>query len=134
MADASISELVHLVAREPVLTQQRRISEYVNGSGKALSEFQALRFRIADMATELDAARLMIRRAAVCSLDKRSPDATIHCAMAKRFATDSCFKICNEALQLHGGYGYTKEYPVERYLRDLRVHQFLRGQTRLCKS
>jgi alkylation response protein AidB-like acyl-CoA dehydrogenase len=84
------------------------------------------------MATELDAARLMIRRAAV-SLDTRSPDATIHCAMAKRFATDACFKICNEALQLHGGYGYTKEYPVERYLRDLRVHQILEGTNEIMR-
>jgi alkylation response protein AidB-like acyl-CoA dehydrogenase len=100
--------------------------------GKTLSEFQALQFRMADMATELEAARLMVRRAAV-SLDTRSPDATIHCAMAKRFATDACFKICNEALQLHGGYGYTKEYPVERYLRDLRVHQILEGTNEIMR-
>jgi len=100
--------------------------------GKTLSEFQALQFRMADMATELEAARLMVRRAAV-SLDTRSPDATIHCAMAKRFATDACFKICNEGLQLHGGYGYTKEYPVERYLRDLRVHQILEGTNEIMR-
>jgi alkylation response protein AidB-like acyl-CoA dehydrogenase len=100
--------------------------------GKTLSEFQALQFRMADMATELEAARLMIRRAAV-SLDTRRPDATTHCAMAKRFATDACFKICNDALQLHGGYGYTKEYPVERYLRDLRVHQILEGTNEIMR-
>jgi len=100
--------------------------------GKPLSEFQALQFRMADMATELEAARLMVRRAAV-SLDTRNPDATMHCAMAKRFATDVCFEICNEALQLHGGYGYTREYPVERYLRDLRVHQILEGTNEIMR-
>ena len=74
----------------------------------------------------------MVRRAAV-SLDTRNPEATMHCAMAKRFATDVCFEICNEALQLHGGYGYTKEYPVERYLRDLRVHQILEGTNEIMR-
>jgi alkylation response protein AidB-like acyl-CoA dehydrogenase len=100
--------------------------------GKPLTEFQALQFRVADMATELDAARLMVHRAAV-ALDTKSPNATMHCAMAKRFATDVCFKVCNEALQLHGGYGYTKEYPVERYLRDLRVHQILEGTNEIMR-
>ena len=94
--------------------------------GKTLSEFQALQFKLADMATELDAARLMIHRAA-SSLDATHPEATTHCAMAKRFATDVGFKVVNDALQLHGGYGYIKEYPIERYLRDLRVHQILEG-------
>ena len=98
--------------------------------GKTLSEFQALQFRIADMATELEAARLMVRRAAV-SLDTRNPEATIHCAMAKRFATDACFKICNEALQLHGGYGYTKEYPVEKLWRDDKIGQIYEGTSNL---
>jgi len=100
--------------------------------GKRLAEFQALQFRIADMATEYEAARLMVHRAA-SALDSRDPDATTYCAMAKRFATDACFKICNEALQLHGGYGYTKEYPVERYLRDLRVHQILEGTNEIMR-
>jgi alkylation response protein AidB-like acyl-CoA dehydrogenase len=100
--------------------------------GKRLVDFQALQFRLADMATELDAARLMVHRAAV-DLDSKSPNATMHCAMAKRFATDICFKVCNEALQLHGGYGYTKEYPVERYLRDLRVHQILEGTNEIMR-
>lgn len=100
--------------------------------GKTLAEFQALQFRIADMATELDAARLMVHRAAA-ALDAKSPDATLHCAMAKRFATDAGFKVCNEALQLHGGYGYTKEYPIERYLRDLRVHQILEGTNEIMR-
>jgi alkylation response protein AidB-like acyl-CoA dehydrogenase len=100
--------------------------------GKKLSEFQALQFRIADMATELEAARLLVRRAAT-ALDARHPDATLYCAMAKRFATDCCFEICNQALQLHGGYGYIKEYPIERYLRDLRVHQILEGTNEIMR-
>ena len=88
--------------------------------GQRLADFQALQFKLADMATELDAARLMLRRAA-SSLDKGDPDATLHCAMAKRLATDAGFRIANEALQLHGGYGYLKDFPIERYLRDVRV-------------
>jgi alkylation response protein AidB-like acyl-CoA dehydrogenase len=100
--------------------------------GKTLAEFQALQFKLADMATELDAARLMVWRGAV-SLDESDPEATMHCAMAKRLATDAGFKVCNEALQLHGGYGYIKEYPIERYLRDLRVHQILEGTNEIMR-
>jgi alkylation response protein AidB-like acyl-CoA dehydrogenase len=100
--------------------------------GKALAEFQALQFKLADMATELDAARLMIHRAAA-SLDAGHPEATTRCAMAKRFATDVGFKVVNDALQLHGGYGYIKEYPIERYLRDLRVHQILEGTNEIMR-
>jgi alkylation response protein AidB-like acyl-CoA dehydrogenase len=100
--------------------------------GKKLAEFQALQFRFADMATELDAARLMLWRAAA-SLDAGDPEATLHCAMAKRFATDAGFQVVNEALQLHGGYGYIKEYPVERYMRDLRVHQILEGTNEIMR-
>jgi alkylation response protein AidB-like acyl-CoA dehydrogenase len=100
--------------------------------GKPLATFQALQFRIADMATEYEAARLMVHRAA-SALDSRNPNATMYCAMAKRFATDAGFKICNEALQLHGGYGYIKEYPIERYLRDLRVHQILEGTNEIMR-
>ncbi|MBX6369296.1 MAG: isobutyryl-CoA dehydrogenase [Rhodospirillales bacterium] len=100
--------------------------------GKTLSAFQALQFKLADMATELDAARLMVWRGAV-SLDSADPEATLHCAMAKRLATDVGFKVCNEALQLHGGYGYIKEYPIERYLRDLRVHQILEGTNEIMR-
>src|SRR3546814_4838240 len=84
------------------------------------------------MATELDAARLMVWRAAQ-ALDSNAPDKTQHCAMAKRFATDAGFKICNEALQLHGGYGYIKDYPIERYFRDLRVHQILEGTNEIMR-
>jgi hypothetical protein len=100
--------------------------------GKTLSSFQALQFKLADMATELDAARLMVWRGAA-SLDAADPEATMHCAMAKRFATDVGFRVCNEALQLHGGYGYIKEYPIERYLRDLRVHQILEGTNEIMR-
>ncbi len=100
--------------------------------GKALAEFQALQFRVADMATELEAARLMVRNAAT-SLDSGAADATVLCAMAKRFATDVGFNVCNEALQLHGGYGYLKDYPVERFLRDVRVHQILEGTNEIMR-
>ncbi len=100
--------------------------------GQRLADFQALQFKLADMATELDAARLLLRRAAA-SLDKGDPDATLHCAMAKRLATDAGFKIADEALQLHGGYGYLKDFPIERYLRDVRVHQILEGTNEIMR-
>ena len=100
--------------------------------GKALAEFQALQFRIADMATDLEAARLMVHRAAV-ALDAGHEDATMLCAMAKRFATDAGFRICNEALQLHGGYGSLKYHPIERFLRDVRVHQILEGTNEIMR-
>jgi alkylation response protein AidB-like acyl-CoA dehydrogenase len=100
--------------------------------GRRLSEFQALQFRLADMATELDAARLMVWRGAA-SLDSAEPQAVMHCAMAKRFATDAGFRVANEALQLFGGYGYLKDFPVERYLRDLRVHQILEGTNEIMR-
>jgi len=100
--------------------------------GRPLADFQALQFKLADMATELDAARLMVWRAAQ-ALDNDAPDKTQHCAMAKRLATDIGFKVCNEALQLHGGYGYIKEYPIERYFRDLRVHQILEGTNEIMR-
>jgi hypothetical protein len=100
--------------------------------GRPLADFQALRFKLADMATGLDAARLMMRRGAA-SLDRGDPEATMHCAMAKRFATDAGFHICNEALQLFGGYGYLKDFPIERYLRDVRVHQILEGTNEIMR-
>ena len=100
--------------------------------GKTLAEFQALQFRVADMATELEAARLLVHRAATL-LDAGHPDATMHCAMAKRFATDAGFAICDEALQLFGGYGYLKDYPIERYLRDTRVHRILEGTNEIMR-
>jgi hypothetical protein len=100
--------------------------------GRPLAEFQALQFRLADMATELDAARLMVWRGAA-SLDAAAPAAVMHCAMAKRLATDAGFRVANEALQLFGGYGYLKDFPVERYLRDLRVHQILEGTNEIMR-
>jgi alkylation response protein AidB-like acyl-CoA dehydrogenase len=100
--------------------------------GKALSEFQALQFKLADMATELEAARLMVRNAAD-ALDKRQPDATKLCAMAKRFATDVGFDVANQALQLHGGYGYLRDFPLERIVRDVRVHQILEGANEVMR-
>ncbi|RAU22009.1 acyl-CoA dehydrogenase [Paramagnetospirillum kuznetsovii] len=100
--------------------------------GQAIASFQATQFKLADMATELHAARLMIHRAAD-SLDRASPEATVHCAMAKRMATDTGFAVVDAALQLHGGYGYIKEYPIERYLRDLRVHQILEGSNEIMR-
>jgi alkylation response protein AidB-like acyl-CoA dehydrogenase len=100
--------------------------------GQRLADFQALRFQLADMATELDAARLMVRRGAV-SLDRGDAEATMHCAMAKRLATDAGFRICNDALQLFGGYGYLRDFPIERYLRDVRVHQILEGTNEIMR-
>jgi alkylation response protein AidB-like acyl-CoA dehydrogenase len=100
--------------------------------GRRLADFQALQFRLADMATELDAARLMTWRAAA-SLDAGDPQATMHCAMAKRFATDVGFRVCNEALQLHGGYGYLQDFPLERHVRDVRVHQILEGTNEIMR-
>jgi len=100
--------------------------------GRALSEFQALQFKLADMATDLEAARLMVRNAAD-ALDKRQPDATKLCAMAKRFATDVGFDVANQALQLHGGYGYLRDYPLERIVRDVRVHQILEGTNEVMR-
>ncbi len=100
--------------------------------GKPLADFQALQFRLADMATELEAARLMIYHAAA-RLDAGAEDATLYSAMAKRFATDACFDICNQALQLHGGYGYMRDIPVDRFMRDLRVHQILEGTNEIMR-
>ncbi len=100
--------------------------------GRAIADFQSSQFKLADMATELEAARLMIRSAAA-ALDRRDPAATKLCAMAKRFATDAGFRIANEALQLHGGYGYLKDFPAERHVRDLRVHQILEGTNEIMR-
>ncbi|MFZ6646733.1 acyl-CoA dehydrogenase family protein [Undibacterium sp. TJN25] len=97
-----------------------------------LSGFQALQFKLADMQTELVAARQMVRLAAT-KLDAQAPNASVYCAMAKRLATDTGFTVCNEALQIHGGYGYIREYPLERYLRDVRVHQILEGTNEIMR-
>ena len=100
--------------------------------GRELAQFQALQFKLADMLTELVAARQMVRLAA-WKLDQESPDATAYCAMAKRFATDAGFNVANDALQLHGGYGYIREYPLERHVRDTRVHQILEGTNEIMR-
>ncbi|WP_114786405.1 acyl-CoA dehydrogenase family protein [Vibrio tetraodonis] len=100
--------------------------------GKELAHFQGLQFKLADMVTELVAARQMVRLAA-SKLDNKDSEATAYCAMAKRFATDVGFKICDQALQLYGGYGYIKEYPMERHFRDVRVHQILEGTNEIMR-
>ena len=112
------------VAREHLLVREQ--------FGRKLAEFQALQFKIADMATELDASRLMVHRAA-CALDAGSADATVQAAMAKRLATDTGFEVCNSALQLLGGYGYLMDHPVERFMRDARVHQILEGTNEIMR-
>ncbi|EKA4469059.1 acyl-CoA dehydrogenase family protein [Vibrio parahaemolyticus] len=100
--------------------------------GRSLAQFQALQFKFADMATELVAARQMVRLAAA-KLDAQHAEKSTYCAMAKRFATDVGFKVCDQALQIHGGYGYIKEYPVERHFRDVRVHQILEGTNEIMR-
>ena len=100
--------------------------------GEPLAEKQSILFAIADMRTELQAARLMVRDGAQ-AVDEKAPDATMRCAMAKRFATDAGFEVANRALQLHGGYGYLQDYGVERVVRDLRVHQILEGTNEIMR-
>jgi alkylation response protein AidB-like acyl-CoA dehydrogenase len=100
--------------------------------GRAIGEFQALQFRLADMATDLEIARTFLWRAAA-ALDAGDPEATKLCAMAKRFVTDRCFAVANDALQLHGGYGYLADYGIEKIVRDLRVHQILEGTNEIMR-
>ena len=110
--------------------------EYVKGReqfGNPIAHFQGTQFKLADMATELEASRLILYRAAA-ALDAKDPSAPKYCAMAKRFATDLGSKIANDALQLHGGYGYLKDYPIERIVRDLRVHQILEGTNEIMRT
>ncbi|MEE3165253.1 MAG: acyl-CoA dehydrogenase family protein [Pseudomonadota bacterium] len=112
-----------------------RAVNYVNEReqfGKKIQEFQALQFKLADMATDLEVSRLILRDAAQ-KVDENAPDKTKAAAMAKRFVTDACFNVVNEALQIHGGYGYLKDYPLERNLRDLRVHQILEGTNEIMR-
>jgi alkylation response protein AidB-like acyl-CoA dehydrogenase len=100
--------------------------------GRKIADFQALQFKIADMATELEAARLMIYRAAD-AIDRADPQASMYSAMAKRLATDFGFEVCNAALQIHGGYGYLRDYGLEKLVRDLRVHQILEGTNEIMR-
>ncbi|GAK82776.1 branched-chain acyl-CoA dehydrogenase [Vibrio ponticus] len=126
------------IATCSVGTAQQALNEakqYMNERkqfGRTLAQFQALQFKLADMATEVVAARQMVRLAA-SKLDNDHADKTAYCAMAKRFATDVGFQVCDQALQIHGGYGYIKEYPVERHFRDVRVHQILEGTNEIMR-
>ena len=100
--------------------------------GKPIADFQALQFRLADMETDLQAARVFLRQAA-WKVDNKAHDKTRYCAMAKRFVTDVSFRVANDALQLHGGYGYLADYGVEKVVRDLRVHQILEGTNEIMR-
>ena len=100
--------------------------------GKSIDQFQGLQFRLADMETELSAARVFLHQAA-WKLDNKAPDATKYCAMAKKFVTDASFKVANDCLQLHGGYGYLADYGIEKIVRDLRVHQILEGTNEIMR-
>ena len=119
-------------AAQGALDAARRYLHERQQFGKPLASNQALQFKLADMATELVAARQMVRMAA-SKLDAAHPDASTYCAMAKRFATDAGFNVCNDALQLHGGYGYLSEFPLERLVRDTRVHQILEGTNEIMR-
>jgi len=99
---------------------------------KPLADFQHLQFKLSDMATDLVASRLMVRNAAKL-MDIDHKDKTMYAAMAKTFATDKCMTIVDYALQMHGGYGYLMDYPIERFLRDLRVHQILEGTNEIMR-
>ncbi len=117
-----------LIALEKTLVYMKERKAF----GKRLDEFQALQFRLADMATALEASRALLWRAAA-ALDRDEADATTLCAMAKRFVTDACFEVANQALQLHGGYGYLSEFGIEKIVRDLRVHQILEGTNEIMR-
>ena len=119
-------------AAQAALDAARRHMRQRRQFGRAIGEFQALQFKLADMVTDLVAARQMVRLAA-SRLDAGARDANVYCAMAKRFATDVGFQVCNEALQIHGGYGYIREFPLERWLRDVRAHQILEGTNEIMR-
>lgn len=121
-----------LGAAQQALTQTLTYMGERKAFGKSIDQFQGLQFRIADMETELSAARILLRQAA-WKLDNGAPDATKFCAMAKRFVTDTAFKVANDALQLHGGYGYLADYGIEKIVRDLRVHQILEGTNEIMR-
>ena len=121
-----------LGAAESALTRSIAYMKDRRQFGRPIADFQALQFTLADMATELEAARLMVWKAAAL-LDVKDPRATVQCAMAKRYATDIGFDVINRALQLHGGYGYLRDYPIERYFRDARVHQILEGTNEIMR-
>ena len=126
IASCSLGAASAALAQEQSYVQERRQFD------QPVSEFQSVQFTLADMATHLVAAQQMVRLAA-WKLDNGDADKGTFCAMAKRLATDLCFDVCNQALQLHGGYGYIKEYPLERYVRDSRVHQILEGTNEIMR-
>jgi alkylation response protein AidB-like acyl-CoA dehydrogenase len=126
MAACSLGAAQEALDRTLVYMRERK------AFGQALDSFQALQFRLADMATELAASRVFLREAA-WKLDRGDGDATMHCAMAKRFVTDVAFRVANEALQLHGGYGYLADFGLEKIVRDLRVHQILEGSNEIMR-
>jgi hypothetical protein len=121
-----------LGAAQCALDKSLRYMQERKAFGKTLASFQALQFKLADMETELQAARTFLRHAA-WKLDKQAPDATKFCAMAKQFTTDIAFKVANDALQLHGGYGYLADFGIEKIVRDLRVHQILEGTNEIMR-
>ena len=121
-----------LGAAQSALDKATRYVQERKAFGKSLADLQALQFRLADMETELQAARTFLRHAA-WKFDQKAPDATKYCAMAKRFVTDTGFKVVNDALQLHGGYGYLTEFGLEKLVRDLRVHQILEGTNEIMR-
>lgn len=126
IATCSVGTAQHALNQAVSYAQERKQFD------QAIAEFQATQFRLADMQTELVAARQMVRLAAF-KLDTGDSQATTYCAMAKRFATDVGFSVCNDALQVFGGYGYIKEYPMERMVRDTRVHQILEGTNEVMR-
>jgi alkylation response protein AidB-like acyl-CoA dehydrogenase len=117
---------------QAALNQTKKYMHERQQFGRRLADFQALQFKYADMETELAAARQLLYWAAF-QLDSNHPEKVSACAMAKRFVTDIGFQVCNEALQIHGGYGYIQDYPLERYLRDVRVHQILEGTNEIMR-
>ncbi|MFZ2103076.1 MAG: acyl-CoA dehydrogenase family protein [Oricola sp.] len=121
-----------LGAAQSALEKALRYATERKAFGNPISEFQSLQFKLADMETELAAARILLYQAA-SKLDARAPDASKFCAMAKRFVTDSAFKVANDALQIHGGYGYLADFGIEKIVRDLRVHQILEGTNEIMR-
>ena len=121
-----------LGAAQSALDKSLQYAKERKAFGKTLADFQALQFKLADMATRLEAARALLYQAA-WKLDNNTPDASIQCAMAKRFVTDTAFNVANDALQIHGGYGYLADYGIEKIVRDLRVHQILEGTNEIMR-
>ncbi|MCY4179584.1 MAG: acyl-CoA dehydrogenase family protein, partial [Litoreibacter sp.] len=117
---------------QAALTQTLAYMSERKAFGRSIDEFQALQFRLADMEISLQAARVMLRQAA-WKLDTGAPDATQHCAMAKKFVTETGSQIVNGCLQLHGGYGYLADYGIEKLVRDLRVHEILEGTNEIMR-